>query len=317
MTRNPDRQRPAAAKRNRANGMTWEIHIMPKLLYCALLISLTTLLACSGTETNSSPTAGAPTQALAPAAASIPAPTTIPALTTAPAEVPAEDPGQAESQNPAGDPTTAPVEAPEPTDAPSEITPGPGIPEPTGMNGTELLASELSSTELSCLSETGDPQQLLMLMNSPGLASQEKRNALAGCLENETLLNIFLKRFTDEAGPMSSDTSACVSTGFQNLDLPAMMLTYPEGPDEEAGVVQIMAGLIIVLACLDEPEWQTASQTLDLPPDEREALQCTMNLLGGPEGIVASMESKEGEQPTAFFNAATKCGLTIMEEPSS
>ena len=176
--------------------------------------------------------------------------------------------------------------------------------------------SELSGDEQSCLSENGDPQQLLMLMNSPDLASPEERDALAGCLENEILLKIFLKKFTDQAGPMSSYTSACVGTGFQNLDLPAMMLTDPEGPDEEAGVVQVMAGIIIVLACLDEPEWQTASQTLDLPPDEREALQCTMNLLGGPEGIVASMESKEGEQPTAFFNAATECGLTIMEEPS-
>ena len=157
---------------------------------------------------------------------------------------------------------------------------------------------------------------MLMLMNSPELALPEERDTLAECLENETLLNIFLKRFTDQAGPMSSDTSACVGAGFQNLDLPAMMLTDPEGPDEEAGVVQVKAGLMIVLACLDEPEWQTASQTLGLPPDEKEALQCTMNLLGGPEGIVASMESKEGEPPLALFNAAAECGLTIMEEPS-
>ena len=31
---------------------------------------------------------------------------------------------------------------------------------------------------------------------------------------------------------MSSNTSACVGAGFQNLDLQAMMLTNPEGPDE-------------------------------------------------------------------------------------
>ena len=270
---------------------------MPKLLYCALFISLTTLLACSGTETSSSPTAGAPTQALAPAAAS------IPTQTTAPVEIPAEAPAQAES------PTTALVEAPAQTDAPPEIL------NPINMKDPEAFMSELSGDEQSCLSEIGDPQQLLMLMNSPEPTSPEERDVLAGCLENETLLKIFLKRFTDEAGPMSSDTSACVSAGFQNLDLPAMMLTNPEGPDEETGIVQVMAGLIIVLACLDEPEWQTASQTLDLPPDGREALQCAMNLLGGPEGVVASMESKEGEQPTAFFNAATKCGLTMMGGP--
>ena len=147
------------------------------------------------------------------------------------------------------------------------------------------------------------------------LSKGEQSCLLAGCLENKTLLKIFLKEFTDQTGPLSSDTSACISAGFQNLDLRAMMLTSQEGPEEEAGVVQVMAGLIIVLACLDEQEWQAASQSLDLPPDGREALQCTMNLIGGPEGIVASLESKEGELPLAFFNAATECGLTMMGGP--
>ena len=78
-----------------------------------------------------------------------------------------------------------------------------------------------------------------------------------------------------------------------------------------------MAGLIIVLACLNEEEWQTASP--EPGPgylNGRETMQCVINMLGGPEGIAASLESKEGEPPTAFFNAATECGLTIMEEPS-
>ena len=267
---------------NRPNYLN-ETYAMPKLLYCALFITLATLSACAGPEMSSSPTA----VAQAPAAASIPAPT------TAPAETPA-----------------APTEAPAPTDAPSETTPESGMLVPNGMNDPEAFMSQLPKAELSCLSEIGDPQQLLKLTNSTELTPQE-RDALAGCLEHETLLKIFLKRFTDQTGPLSSDTSACISAGSQNLDLCAMMLTSPEGPDEEAGIVQVMAGLIIMLACLDEPEWQAASQSLDLPPDGREALQCAMDLLGGPEGIVASMESKEGEQPMAFFNAATKCGLTM------
>ena len=69
------------------------------------------------------------------------------------------------------------------------------MPGPTGMNGTGLLTSDLSDAELSCLSEIGDPQQLLM--NSPELAPPQERNALAGCLEHQTLLKIFLKGFTD------------------------------------------------------------------------------------------------------------------------
>ena len=51
-----------------------------------------------------------------------------------------------------------------------------------------------------------------------------------------------------------------------------------------------------------------------LAPDGREALQCVMNKLGGPEGVEASLESKEGEQPTASFNAATECGLTMAND---
>ena len=186
------------------------------------------------------------------------------------------------------------------------------MPGPTGMNDTGLLTSDLSDAELSCLSENGDPQQLLMLVNRPYLTSPEERDALAGCLENETLLNIFLKGFTDQAGPMSSDTSACVSAGFQNLDLQAIMLTDPEGSGEEAAMVQGIAGILITLSCLNEEEWQAASPALDLPPEGREAMQCVMNRLGEPEGIVASLESKEGKPPLAFFSAAAECGIGMM-----
>ena len=189
--------------------------------------------------------------------------------------------------------------------------PGPRTPDPSGMNDTGLLVSELSDAELSCLSEIGDPQQLLMLVNRPDLTSPEERDALAGCLEHETLLNIFLKGFTDQAGPLSDDTSACVSAGFQNLDLPAMMLANQEGPGEEAAMVKGMAGILITLSCLNEEEWQAASPALDLPPEGREPLQCVMNLLGGPEGVEASLESKEGEPPLALFNAAAECGMVM------
>ena len=189
------------------------------------------------------------------------------------------------------------------------------MPDPTGMNDTGLLTSDLSDAELSCLSEIGDPQQLVPLMNSPDLASPQERDAMVGCLEHETLLKIFLNGFTDQTGPLSADTSACVSAGFQNFDLRAMMLTNPEGPGEEAAMVQGMAGFLITLSCLNEEEWQAASPTLELPPDGRESLQCIMEMLGGTEGIATSLESKEGEPPLAFFNAASECGLTMMGGP--
>ena len=117
------------------------------------------------------------------------------------------------------------------------------------------------------------------------------------------------------SAPLSEDTSACVSAGFRDFDLRAMMLTNPEGPGEEAAMTQGMTGLLITFACLNEEEWQAASPALDLPPDGREAMQCVMDLLGGTEGVAASLESKEGEPPRAFFNAVAECGLTMMGGP--
>ena len=138
---------------------------MLKLLYFAIFISLTTLLACSGPETSSSPTA----VAQAPTSASGAAPTAAPVEVPTPTKVPEP------TKVPAPTETPIPTAMPVPTDAPSETTPGPGTPDPSGMNSTELLVSDLSDAELSCISEIGDPQQLLTLINSTELASQEER----------------------------------------------------------------------------------------------------------------------------------------------
>ena len=280
---------------------------MPKLLYYALCISLTTLLACSSTETSSSPTAVAQTQAPAPSAASIPAPTAAPVETPEQAESPTTAPVEIPT------PTSSPVEIPAPTDAPPKML------NPINMKDPEAFMSHLSKDEQSCLSETGDPQQLTALMDNRQLASQQERDALAKCLEHETLLNIFLKGFTDQTGPLSSDTSACVSEGFQNFNLHAMMLTNPEGPGTQAAIVKDMAGILITLSCLNEDEWKATSPALDLKPEGRETLQCVMNKLGGPKGIVASIESKgeskEGEPPLPLLHAAAECGLTTMVGP--
>ena len=290
---------------------------MSKLLYCALFVALTTLLACSGPETSSPPTAAAQ----APTSASIPAPTAAPVEVPTPTKVPEPTKVPAPTKVPEPTKVPAPTETPiptampVPTDAPSETTPESGMPGPTGMNDTGLLTSDLSDAELSCLSEIGDPQQLVTLMNSPDLASPQERDAMVGCLEHETLLKLFLNGFTDQTGPLSDDTSACVSAGFQNFDLRAMMLANQEGSGEEAAMVQGMAGFLITLSCLNEEEWQAASPALDLPPEGREAMQCVMNMLAGPEGIAASLESKEGEPPLAFFSAAAECGM-VMGGPS-
>ena len=187
----------------------------------------------------------------------------------------------------------------------------------TGMTEPEGLMSQLSSDEQACIEEAGGAEQFMKVMENSDLASPQDRDAFVNCLEHDNLLKVFLKGFTDQTGPLSEDTSTCVSGAFRNFDLRTMMLSNPEPSGEEAAMVQGMAGFLITLSCLNEEEWQAASPGLELPPNGREAMQCVTNTLGGPEGILASLQSNQGEPPVAFFNAASECGLTMMGGPPS
>ena len=283
---------------------------MSKLLYFALFVALLALLACSSPEETSSPTAVAQAPAPAPVTAATTAPVEAPVPTTAPTEIPATA-----TSIPAPTDTPSPTAMPAPTDAPSAPTPESEMTDPTAMNDPEAFMSQLSSDEQACISEAGGAEQFMMVMDNPDLASPQERDELVNCLEHENLLKIFLKGFTDQTGSLGDDTSACVSAGFRDFDLRAMMLTNPAAGGEEAAMVQGMAGFLITLSCLNEEEWQAASPALDLQPDGRESLQCLTTMLGGPEGIAASLKSKGGEPPMAFFNAAAECGVAMMGGP--
>ena len=51
-----------------------------------------------------------------------------------------------------------------------------------------------------------------------------------------------------------------------------------------------------------------------LDAEERRCNASRTTLVSGPEGILASLQSNQGEPPVAFFNAASgPCGLTMME----
>ena len=152
-------------------------------------------------------------------------------------------------------------------------------------------------------------------IDNPDMASPQERDAFVNCLEHESLMALFLKGFTDQTGPLSDDTSACVSTGFRDFDLQTMMMSNPSPGGEETAMIQGMAGFLIAVSCLNEEEYQAASPGLDLQPDGREAVQCIADTLGGPEGVAASLQPKEGEPPMAFFNAASECGLDMMGGP--
>ena len=256
--------------------------LMLKVLSCAIFLVAASVLACS------SPT---PT----PTSTAVPVPTSTPAPTPTPAPAP----------------TTTPL----PTEAAPKPASGSGAILPLNLEDPQAFLSELSAVEQSCLPENVDLQRLMAPEGGPDLVSPEEAAELIQCLQQETLLRLFLTGLTGQTGPLSGETSACVRSGFADFDLRAIMLATSGESDEAAAMVGSMAGFLVTLSCLNEEEWQAAGPSLGLGPDDREGLECVMDELGGPEGVAAALQPDDAGPPMAFFSAAAACNLQIVEEP--
>ena len=79
--------------------------------------------------------------------------------------------------------------------------------------------SELSASAQSCLAENADPQRLMALFSNPEMASPEEIEVLTQCLEDETLLRLFLTVLIGLTEPLSEETSMCVRDGFVGIDI--------------------------------------------------------------------------------------------------
>ena len=180
------------------------------------------------------------------------------------------------------------------------------------MDDPVAIASELSESELACLAGTAETDRLLQLFASPELASPEEQTQLIECLEDETLLRIFLTGIISETGTLSEETSACIRAGSEGIDLRSVMLAGIGG-DEQTAMVGSMSAFFVTLACLNEEEWETAGPALDMDASDRESLQCVIEELGGPEGMAATLETEAGLM--TLFDAATGCGLDAGTGP--
>ena len=137
--------------------------------------------------------------------------------------------------------------------------------------------SELSDAEQSCLAGNVAPQVRALLGGAPDLP--EETAALIQCLEDETLLRLFLTGLIGQTGPLSAETSTCVRSGFANFDLRSVMLATPAKSNEAAAMAGSMAGFLLTLSCLSEEEWQAVGPTLGMGADDRDGLQCVLVLL--------------------------------------
>lgn len=101
---------------------------------------------------------------------------------------------------------------------------GSGAIKPLHLEDPEAIASELSDSELTCLAGTGGTERLLGLPASPDLGSQQEQSQLIGCLEEETVMRIFVTDLLADTGPLSEESSVCIRTAMEPIELRTVML---------------------------------------------------------------------------------------------
>ena len=183
------------------------------------------------------------------------------------------------------------------------------------LDDPEAVASQLSNQELACLAGVADVAKLLTIFNDPGMATAEEQVELVNCLEDETLTRMFLSGLIQDTGGLSIETSACVRTGFSEIDLRSVMLAGLHG-DAGTAMSGSMAALFLTLACLNEEEWNAATPAMDMAPEDREGMQCLLAEMGGPEGMAATLGAEDESGFISLLAAAAGCGLDMGGPPS-
>ena len=259
---------------------------MSKIILFMALVFLVGVLACGGGDATEAP-------------ADTPVPPTV-----APTETPEPTP------TPIPEPTATPI--PEPTATPE---PAAGMIVPLRMDDPLAIATELSEGELACLAGVDDLDNLLQFFSTPESATSQQQQELINCLEDETVLRLFLTGLiTNTTGPLSVDTSSCIRVGMEGIDLRSVMLAGVGG-NEQAAMVGSMSAMFLSLSCLNEEEFEAAGPEIGMTQEDLESFDCVMQEMGGPAGMAAALEAEDESGIMALFGAAFACGLDMEPGP--
>lgn len=235
-------------------------------------------------------------------------PTPIPAATATPEPTPAPAPTSTPLPTPTQEPASTPV--PSPTEAPAPPAQDTGTIRPLRLDDPLKMADELSEAELACASSVADLSRPLQIFSAQEPADPE----LLNCMEDETVLRLFITQLVGLDEPLSIEASGCVRTGIGGDDARNVVLSGMEG-DPQSAMAGSMTAFFLVLTCLNDEEFAAAAPALGVPVEDREGLLCLVEELGGPENLMAALSGADGEATLALISAGIACGMEIEGEP--
>ena len=271
-----------------------------------ILLFLATLAGCSDPTPAQAPTtAAAPVVApsLTPAAPE-PSETPLPVPTENPRPSAATTPLPANTQAPGG--TEAPLRA---TSEPETLPPGDVI-TPLDLSDSKAALSRPSKPEISCLKQAAGPGRLHEILRSVRVPVPDEEAWIVACLGDETLFGVFVAMLIGDPGPLSQDTSTCLRTGLEWVDLRELMTedTRERGQDDRAGAV-FLSGYFTAAACLNQEEWDATAAGLGLNPGDQETFRCFIEAVGGPEALATALEGTDDDRSVDLNRARLGCGL--------
>ena len=275
---------------------------MQSIILTAALVILVTLAGCSNpTQDPETPTPGpaaTPTRALPPtqehATAAAPTATLV--------KSPATRPTQVLAATATPEPPSTPVIKDE-----SQI----GVLSPLVLDDPmyddpETVNALLSEAELACIKEIEPGMDRTWTWALPSDGNPKDRVKIIGCLGDEILARIFLADTTEGVPTLSLETSTCVRAAFKVIDPRSMMLAKAEGFPEDT-LNQATTLSLVIMACLNDEEWESVDTPLWKEPGLRGWTQCMMEELDGPgEMAVAMTDGREADQE-ALAEAAEDC----------
>ena len=261
---------------------------MPKpflLVTIVLVVTLSALMACTGATPAPDPT-------------ETPTPTGIAATPALPAISPTPE-ATAPPSTPTSNPPVTPTATPASTLTHEAITnPAPdGRLAPIVLQDSFSLQSALSESELRCIGN--DPEALTRALTGAGPSSREEQARLLACLEDETLTRLFLAGFVPGPEPLSLEASECVKEAFGVIDPRSVMMAGIEGNPSRA-IAGSMAAMAVTIACLSDDESAAIERMTVMGSEEREAMQCLMEELGGPAQMVEAVISAQEVHFTTY-----------------
>ena len=182
---------------------------------------------------------------------------------------------------------------------------------PVELDDPQQFFAELSPEERSCLSDKGmGPRELVMLSDPPPGGSPDVTSAVMNCLQDDTVLRLFLTQLVGQVESFELETAECIQEGFVLLDLRELLAPSIAGQTSANSLALNMAALAVSVDCFSDAEWENYAPRLGMVSGDRAGFVCLLEALGGPAELVAAMQSASlGEIPAEFIRAGQVCGL--------